>query len=200
MPAILNDPVSIERLLQERVLTGASRWDELWDGVWHMSPAPSLEHQRIEGELFVLLREAVTLRGIGKVFHEVNVAHPAKPAQDFRIPDLCVVLGSNQNAQLHENYILGAPDLVVEIHSPGDETYAKLDWYAQIGVKEILVIQRDSKAVEQYMPDSRGLLRRSTEEGQVSLVTVPLDIECIHEGAGVQIRIRCRQTGSTWSI
>ena len=33
-------------------------------------------------------------------------------------------------------YFEGAPDVVVEIRSPGDESYEKLEFYAQLGVRE----------------------------------------------------------------
>jgi Uma2 family endonuclease len=42
-------------------------------------------------------------------------------------------------------YFEGAPTVVVEIRSPGDETMEKLPFYAQIGVPEVWVIDRDTK-------------------------------------------------------
>ena len=60
----------------------------------------------------------------------------------------------------------GAPLVCVEIYSPGDESYDKLDFYAGLGVPEVWIIHRDSKRTEihrltlgQYMlvePDSDG--------------------------------------------
>ena len=34
-----------DRLLQWRQTTGADRWEERWEGVLHMPPAPNREHQ-----------------------------------------------------------------------------------------------------------------------------------------------------------
>ncbi|HXE80525.1 MAG TPA: hypothetical protein VNK41_07220 [Vicinamibacterales bacterium] len=34
---------------------GLDIFDEMWDGVLHMTPAPSIGHQRIVGELFEFL-------------------------------------------------------------------------------------------------------------------------------------------------
>jgi len=52
-------------LLARRQTTGEDRWDEMWGGVLHLSPAPSNEQQRILDELVAhlvpLLRE--TSRG-----------------------------------------------------------------------------------------------------------------------------------------
>ncbi|MFA0754332.1 MAG: hypothetical protein IMHGJWDQ_002118 [Candidatus Fervidibacter sp.] len=46
MPAVITDERLVQELLVERPKTGAARWDEVWDGVVHMSPMPSIEHQR----------------------------------------------------------------------------------------------------------------------------------------------------------
>ena|SRR5947207_3088850 len=34
--------------LAHRRSTGLDRWDEMWEGILHTTPAPSLEHQRPE--------------------------------------------------------------------------------------------------------------------------------------------------------
>jgi Uma2 family endonuclease len=43
------------------------------------------------------------------------------------------------------DYFEGAPTDVVEIRSPGDEAFEKLPFYAQLGVPEVWIIDRDSK-------------------------------------------------------
>ena len=42
----------------------------------------------------------------------------------------------------------GPPTVVIEIRSPDDETLEKLPFYAKLGVPEVWVIDRDSRAVE----------------------------------------------------
>ena len=44
-----------------------------------------------------------------------------------------------------EEYYNGAPTVVVEIRSPGDETWDKMDFYARLGVPEVWVIERDTR-------------------------------------------------------
>ena len=41
--------------------------------------------------------------------------------------------------------------MVVEIRSPGDETMEKLPFYAQLGVPEVWIIDRDTKVPELYV-------------------------------------------------
>jgi Uma2 family endonuclease len=48
----------------------------------------------------------------------------------------------------HNGYFHGGPDAVVEIRSPDDEAYEKLDYYFKVGVQEVWVIDRDSKRPE----------------------------------------------------
>ena len=40
---------------------------------------------------------------------------------------------------------------MVEIRSPGDETYEKFDFYARLGTPEIWVIDRDSRQGDIYL-------------------------------------------------
>ena len=51
---------------------------------------------------------------------------------------------------------------MVEIHSPGDESYDKLPFYAELGVPEVWIINRDSKVPQLYR------LQGSEYEGQVA--------------------------------
>ena len=60
------------------------------------------------------------------------------------MPDLVVVRAE----QVTERGVEGGAVLVVEIRSPGDETDAKIPFYARFGVEELLVVDRDSAAVQ----------------------------------------------------
>jgi Uma2 family endonuclease len=134
-------------VLEWRKRTGADRRDEVWDGVLHMGPSPSNEHQRTEGDLEYLLRSVWTGRSGGAVLHQINVARGEPWQRDFRIPDLVLILPGSRAIDRGE-YYEGGPDVVVEIQSPHDETYEKLPFYAQIGVREVWIVERDTKAVE----------------------------------------------------
>jgi Uma2 family endonuclease len=83
------------------------------------------------------------------------------------VPDLAVALSS----QCTKSGIEGGAELVIEVLSPGDETYDKLPFYAAFGVKEVLVVDPDSRAVELFvlrggrfpaaLADEHGWLRSS---------------------------------------
>jgi Uma2 family endonuclease len=53
----------------------------------------------------------------------------------------------------------GAPDVVVEIQSPGDEPYEKLPFYAALGVPEVWIVNRDTKVPELYRLRADGSYR-----------------------------------------
>ena len=133
-----------EHVLAERRLTGVDRWDEMWDGVLHMAPAPLYEHQRILHELEVFL--AIIVRdGRGVVVPQVNVFGLATPECNYRIPDLIFVAAGREHVIARDG-IRGGPDAVIEVRSPGDESYEKLPFFASLGVREVVVIDRDTKS------------------------------------------------------
>jgi len=42
------------------------------------------------------------------------------------------------------------PDVVFEVRSPGDETYEKLSFYAAVGVDAVVVVERETTAVQVF--------------------------------------------------
>jgi Uma2 family endonuclease len=69
-----------------------------------------------------------------------------------RIPDV-VLLTPDRFAIDREYYCEGAPTVVVEIRSPGDETWDKMEFYATIGVPEIWVVDRDTRVPQVFLLD-----------------------------------------------
>ncbi len=144
---MLDVPVS---LLDERRRKGIDKFDEMWEGVVHMTPAPNIKHQDFEFELEAWLRNHWAARSSGDVFHNVNVSDRENWEDNFRIPDLVLLL-PEQRAILRDTHILGAPLVVVEIRSPGDESFDKLPFYAQLGVSEMWIIDRDTNVPELFV-------------------------------------------------
>lgn len=148
-------------------MTGEERWDEMWEGVLHFPPLPAYEHRRMVGELLVRVipivekARGILVSGIG-VF---------RADDDYRIPDLTFVASGHESV-LAEDGARGGPDAVIEIRSPGDETYDKFPFYAGLGVREVVVIPRDEKKPELYRlagsqyvavaPDAQDLLHSET--------------------------------------
>ncbi len=144
-------------ILEWRKRTGADRFDEVWEGVIHMSPSPSNRHQGLSGELAFWLKTHWARRGHGKVFVQCNVARPGIPKwlDDYRIPDLAL-LEPGCAARDLDTHFAGGPSVVVEVYSPGDESYDKLPFYFDIGVEEVWVIHRDTKVPEIFVRGAKA--------------------------------------------
>jgi Uma2 family endonuclease len=150
--------------LAERRARGADRWDEVWEGVLHMPPPPSANHQRIAGKLWRVLAPLADARGL-EVWHETGLFRPGAAERDYRVPDLMAA----RPELASERGVEGPADLVVEILSPEDETYDKLPFYESLGVREVLVVEPKTRAAELYVlrggklramtPDASGALR-----------------------------------------
>lgn len=133
-----------------RQRTGADRWDEMWEGVLHMPPMPNRAHQELEGAIEAWLRTYWVRPHGNKVYHQINLATPEGWPNDYRIPDLVLLTPDRFDIDKNE-YFEGPPTVVVEIRSPGDETTEKIPFYAKLGVPEVWVVDRDTKAPQLYV-------------------------------------------------
>jgi Uma2 family endonuclease len=111
-----------------------------------MAPAPRRSHQDTQWAMESWLRSHWQPLG-NRVHHEINIASPGGWPNDYRIPDL-VLLTPDRFAIDHDIYFEGAPTVVVEICSPGDDTPEKLPFYAKLGVPEVWLIDRDTRQPE----------------------------------------------------
>jgi Uma2 family endonuclease len=157
-----------DHILEWRRRTDADQWDEMWEGVLHMAPSPNREHQSIEFKLAMWLEQNWAEPNGCRIYPQINVAEPDidKWTDNYRIPDLVLLMPARFNIDRNE-YFNGGPDAVVEIHSPEDEAYEKLDFYFKVGVREVWIIERDSKRPEIYEPAGAGghQLRKADANG-----------------------------------
>ena len=118
-------------------LPETNRPAELIHGVVREPPAPVYGHQQVVGDLFHVLKAHVDAHGLGHVcVSPIDVVLDEAAALVVQ-PD--VIFISNDRASIIQNFIAGAPDLVVEVMSPHtayrDRTI-KLAWYRRYGVRE----------------------------------------------------------------
>jgi Uma2 family endonuclease len=160
-------------LIAERQRLGLDIRDEVWDGEYHMVPMPKDEHQRLGIELVVLLYPLVRAAGL-QMRYESNLFPPSDSGRnDYRVPDL-VVFGSERR---QERGVVGAASLVVEIRSPGDESFEKLPFFERLGVGEVLIIDRDSKAVRRWVNGPEGLVESAGDgAGRHALGCLPVEL------------------------
>ena len=131
-------PPELEALLERRRQAGVDRLDEVWQGVLHVVPGPSFEHARITQQLEVLLDGAARTAGLLPAMGEFNLG---ESEHDFRVPD----------GGLHRPGAAGVwlktAAVVVEILSPGDESWQKLPFYAEHHVDEVLLVDPAERTV-----------------------------------------------------
>src|ERR1700724_2537274 len=75
MRTLVLDPstAGFGELLERRRRSGLDRLDEVWAGVLHMIPAPSLAHARVAQQLAELLGPLARAAGLDSVMHEFNL-------------------------------------------------------------------------------------------------------------------------------
>ena len=115
-----------------------------------MTPVPNRCHQDFQWALETWLRNHWAEPRGCRAYHEINVASVGGWPDDYRVPDLVLLTPDRFDIDRNE-YFEGAPAVVVEIRSPDDESYEKLPFYAKIGVPEVWIIDRDTKAPEVYV-------------------------------------------------
>lgn len=115
-----------------------------------MSPLANIEHQSVVNGLVTALTNAVASQAGVRVFPGVNVSDRiADWEKNYRCPDVAVVLPGSR-AIAHDAFYYGGPDFVAEIVSDYDRSREKFDFYADVGVREVLIVDRDPWQLELY--------------------------------------------------
>ena len=164
MDVFTADPILTEKLIAERRATGADRYDEVWEGIYVMAPMANDEHQKLVTEIASVLYFSITRLGQGEVRAGVNVTDREDDwTQNLRCSDVAVFLDGAQ-AENRDTHWFGGPDFAVEIISPHDKSREKLDFYAKVGTRELLLVDRDPWALELYRLEhgKLNLVGRST--------------------------------------
>jgi Uma2 family endonuclease len=124
---------------------------QLIEGVLVVTPAPSLRHQTLQWQLLAALGPYVRDHQLGRVFGApcdvlLRAGDPAVVVQ----PDVLFV-ASGGRAELTEARVVGPPDLVIEILSPGNarlDSVKKRALYEEHGVIEYWMVLPDLEQVE----------------------------------------------------
>lgn len=172
MQLLINDETLAEELIARRRKIGADRLDEVWDGVYVMSPIANNEHQDLVTELAAIFRGIVDWRGLGRTLAGVNVSDNCNDwTQNYRVPDVAIFL-KGSTAEDRESFYFGGPDFAVEVVSRGDRTLEKLGFYAAVGTRELLVIDRNPWRLSLYRLTARGELELAAVVEQHSVDAV----------------------------
>lgn len=137
------------------------RFELIKGKVFKMSPAPSTAHQRASSELTYIFKSFLKGKKCEVFIAPFDVRFPKTSNENEQIftvlqPDLCVVCDPSK---IDDKGCIGAPDIVVEILSPGNnrkELDNKFHVYEEAGVKEYWLIHPLEKTFFRYIIDDKG--------------------------------------------
>ena len=130
--------------------------EELIDGkTVMMSPRPSFNHNRVASNIFWIFEtylkgKKCTPIADGMALYLNNNNH--------FVPDFMIVCNPDK---IKDDGIYGAPDLVVEVLSPGtmrNDRTRKKEIYAECGVREYWLVSPGEKSVEIYHTDENEFI------------------------------------------
>lgn len=157
MTTVIEDKDLERRVRRYRKRLGADRYDEVWDGVYVMAAMPNNEHQGIVNKLAFAFESVLGQPGRGLVFPGVNISDQTTYwKRNYRCPDVAVFL-ERTSAQDRGTHWYGGPDLAIEIVSPGDRSRLKLDFYAAVRTREVLILDRDPWRLELFRLDGTNM-------------------------------------------
>lgn len=146
---------------------------ELIEGELFVSRAPSLMHQGIVVDLLFVFTQYLRENPIGSVWPGPGVIF-----SDFSgvIPDVIYISNERQKEIATGARVSGAPDLIIEILSPGAENerrdrHAKRQLYRKYGVKEYWIVDPEKRAIQVYRTSK---LRLVATLGLRDEITTPL--------------------------
>lgn len=155
------DPINGLYTYAEYLLWKFEERVELLKGKLFKMSAPSINHQRISGRLFVKMYSYLEGKRC-EVFSapfDVVLKNPNGEDNTVLQPDLCVVCDPEKLADGKRCY--GAPDWVLEIVSPSNvekELSKKMHIYEEAGVAEYWVLRFEEKELDIFVLQDNGYI------------------------------------------
>lgn len=141
-----------------------------------MSPAPIYEHQRISNKIATQLTNFVEQNGLGDVVAAPVDVYFGK--SNVYQPDIIFISKDRLNI-VQGGKVKGAPDLVIEILSPGTENLDrkdKKDVYEQFGVKEYWIVDPQTKLATGYKLENDRYVETASQKETLALHLFPLTV------------------------
>lgn len=204
MTALVIDPRLEAQLIAERQASGADKFDEVWEGVYVMSPLANDEHQYLVKELTAVLTLVVDWQKLGQTRPGTNISDRKDDwTKNYRCPDVAVFL-NDTTAENCGAFWLGGPDFAIEIVSPGDRVLEKLPFYASVQTRELLIIDRDPWTLTLYRHAKDEMVEQTKStlsNGNVlTSQVVPLSFQLCQPNGVSAIRIQHQDQKQAWLV
>jgi Uma2 family endonuclease len=152
---------------------------ELIDGEHYVTPAPRPKHQRVSFRISLHVGMYLEEHPVGRMYYAPLDVFLTD--SDCVEPDLLYVSREREQRQMTEDYLEGAPDLVVEILSPSTQRFdqgVKHSLYERFGVSEYWIVDPEKESVRVYRQedDRLQLIEEPSRRGGTSapVLSTPL--------------------------
>jgi len=147
---------------------------EIVGGELFVNPPPGIRHQRVSRNLEIAIATHLENTKAGEVFDAPIGVRLSE--EDVPEPDLVVVLAAHAD-RIGEQVIEGAPDVVVEILSPGSaqrDVGVKKTLYAKHGIPEYWIADPESRTIEVFSLEASGYVSRALYRREETLSSAVL--------------------------
>lgn len=145
----------IKFTVRDYMATSDTERFELIEGELLVPPSPTPEHQRIAFRLAQELENFVREKRLGEVF--IAPLDVSLSEHNVLQPDILFI--SAERAHIVGERVTGAPDLAIEVLSPGSEARdrtLKATVYARYGVREYWLVDAGTQKVDVFTLGQRG--------------------------------------------
>lgn len=150
---------------------------EIIEGELFVSCSPNRIHQTLSGNIFFSVRSFLIDNPIGEIWLTLGVVFSEYSGV---IPDLVYVSNERRAEIASGDRVMGSPDLVIEIVSPGAENerrdrLVKRQLYGKHGVKEYWIVDFHNRTIEVYVLQGQMLQLQSilTEKEELTSSVLP---------------------------
>ena len=152
---------------------------ELLKGKLRLMSAPNVRHQRISGKIYgpiwLFLKQQQC--DVFAAPFDVRIPLPASKQTGSKVntvvqPDICIIC---DRTMLDEQGCIGAPNLIVEILSPGNskkEMREKYELYEESGVTEYWVVFPSEQVLQRYILNDQGIYQAQLPNVEGDMVNI----------------------------
>ena len=185
-------PAEIDALIEHRLGLDLDHYDEVWEGVLHMNPPPTGEHQYVLQQLAVLLDPLARSAGFVPLINEFGLGREG--SDNYRVPD------GGLHREVPRGVYQRTAALVIEIVSPGDESFQKLPFYAAHDVDEVLIVDPAKRSVDWLALGDEGEYRPIERSGLIELGADELSARTEWPAASDRPSLSLRQRNETGTL
>ena len=203
MAVMVLDPYLSEEIIEGRNgFYRPDRREEVWDGVTFIMPEADNPHDGIASFFHGVFWTIFGLNADHALHFRVNISDRKQGwRSNYRTPDMALFSAHGPEIDCG-TFWCGGPIVALEVISPDDRSREKLDFYAKVGTREVVIVDRDPWQMELYQLH-RGKLKLTGTikpgDGQkLKSGHVPFEYELLRSRPRPKVKIVHTETGQEW--